>query len=283
MNYFNLVNEAIAYIEDRLDRNLSVGELAARHHISKFYFTRIFKALTKQNVKEYIDNRKMAEAARKLATTRSRIIDIALDLGYASHEAFTRKFKGKFGVTPAEFRKTRPQLPLGRRIEVVEREFKNLHQAMIVEFELQTFGPFPLWGRQIRFNPDCPKELERVTAFYDRFLTDCVYGKGIASLYHVTSNQPTTDETFDYFAGFRPEGVEATAGLEATTIPASEYAVFRYKNSLKGIHRIVAGDVWNAILLEGLNLNPVGIHFFELYERGYQETKQFKLYVPVLR
>ena len=92
MNYFRMINETIEFIEDNLNRNIAVDELAKCNYISKFYFTRIFKALTEKNIKEYIDGRKMSEAAKRLKMSSGRIIDVALDYGFESHETFTRKF-----------------------------------------------------------------------------------------------------------------------------------------------------------------------------------------------
>ncbi|TCL76440.1 AraC family transcriptional regulator [Hydrogenispora ethanolica] len=281
MNYFQMVNEAIALIEEERGRNLSVAEIAERYDISRFYFSRIFKALTKQNVKEYLDGRRMAAAVAQLAATRRRILDIALDCGYESHAVFTRKFKQCFGITPAQFRKSGGELPVCPRLAVVERQFKNLHRQLIVDFERQSLGPLRLVGQSIRFNPDREADLRRVKAFYGRFTAEYLIGKGIDSVYNVTGSEARPGDRFDYFAGFPPPAGAVPDGLVPLTLPASDYAVFRYKNSLEGIHRTVAGDVWTAVLLSGLTLNRIGIHFFELYQRGYERTKQFLLYVPV--
>jgi AraC family transcriptional regulator len=283
MNYFQMVNEAVDYIEENISRNIPIDELAARYQISKFYFTRIFKALTRMNVKEYIDGRRMAEAVRELETTHRRIIDIAFDTGFESHETLTRKFKNTFGMTPAQFRTAGGQLNLCKRVTVVERQFKNLHREMIVDFQIESPGPIKLVGKHICFNPDHVQDLENVNAYYRRFITRYVQGKGIDRLFHVTGGDAAPGEAIDYFTGFQPVIQEIPEGLVPLTLVASDYAVFRYKHNMQGIHRIVAGDVWQGILLSGLTLNPIGIHFFELYERTFQQTKQFLLYVPIKR
>lgn len=169
MNYFQMTGDTIAYIETHLDQNMTVDELACRHHISKFYFTRIFKAVTRKNVTEYIDGRKMAEAARKLKKPSVRILDVALEYGFESHEAFTRKFKNLYGITPGEYKQSSRELPTCERIEVVERQFKNLHRDLIVDFEIERPGTIPLIGKHIRFNPDDPAELPKVKTFFHQF------------------------------------------------------------------------------------------------------------------
>ncbi len=281
MNYFQMINETIEYIEVNLSRNILIDELAERYQISKFYFTRIFKALTGKNVKEYIDGRKMTEAAKRLKTTSSRIIDIALDYGFESHEAFTRRFKNLFGITPIQYKRSIPELYPFPRIEVMERQFKNLHREMIVDFQILNPGTIKLIGKHIWFNPDDKADLRNVTSFFNRFISDYISGNNVDQIYNVTGSEAVADESLDYFAGFQPKSDQIPDGLVGLTLEASDYAVFRYKNSLEGIHRLVAADVWKAIMLSGLTLNRIGIHFFELYERGYNQTKQFLLYVPI--
>ncbi len=285
MNYFQMIDETIEYIENNLGRSITVDELAQRNHISKFYFTRIFKALTRKNVKEYIDERKMAEAAKKLKKTSVRIIDVAFDYGFESHEAFTRKFKSFYGITPGEYKRSSIDIPFFRRIELVERQFKNLHREIIVDFQIQNPGNIKLIGKYIRFNPDYAEELPKVYAFFKQFITGYIAGNAIDRIYNVTGSGALPGEIIDYYAGFSPrlEQIHNPLYYDLTelALAASDYAVFRYKNNMEGIHRLVASDVWNAILLSGLTLNQIGIYFFELYERGYDQTKQFLLYVPI--
>ena len=69
---------------------------------------------------EYIKLRRLAKATEALLQKDTRILDIALDLGFSSHEHFTRAFKDTFGMTPEQYRSapqalnrmTKPQLLL---------------------------------------------------------------------------------------------------------------------------------------------------------------------------
>jgi AraC family transcriptional regulator len=72
--------------------------------LSQFYFQRLFKRLVKRPVNEYIKLRRLARASEALLDKNMRIIDVALDFGFSSHETFSRAFKDAYGITPAEFR-----------------------------------------------------------------------------------------------------------------------------------------------------------------------------------
>lgn len=59
---------------------------------------------------------RLDRAAWLLLTTRTTVLDIALETGWESHEVFTRAFRARFGTTPSALRKDRGQaLPLSLR------------------------------------------------------------------------------------------------------------------------------------------------------------------------
>ncbi|MCR2043999.1 AraC family transcriptional regulator [Anaerosalibacter massiliensis] len=72
--------------------------------LSQFYYQRLFSRLVKKPVNEYIKLRRLAKASEALLDKNKRILDIALDFGFSSHETLTRSFKNAFGMTPKEYR-----------------------------------------------------------------------------------------------------------------------------------------------------------------------------------
>lgn len=100
----DLVNRAIHHIEQNLQQVLTVEEVAASVHYSRFHFVRLFQGMTGETVYNYIRKRRLHEAARELVTTNKNILEIALDYQYQSHEAFSRSFKRSFGQCPRAYR-----------------------------------------------------------------------------------------------------------------------------------------------------------------------------------
>jgi AraC family transcriptional regulator len=74
--------------------------------VSRFHLAHAFGEATGLSVIEYRRARRLTEAAYALAAGASDILGVALDSGYASHEAFSRAFKAQFGKTPEEVRKS---------------------------------------------------------------------------------------------------------------------------------------------------------------------------------
>lgn len=120
MHAWEQIQQSIDFIEDHLNEEIDIESLAKIASLSPFYFQRLFRRLVKKPVAEYIKLRRMAKASEVLLQKDKLILDIALDLGFSSHEHFTRTFKDTFGMTPQEYRKnpktlnhmTKPELLL---------------------------------------------------------------------------------------------------------------------------------------------------------------------------
>ena len=55
--------------------------------------------------RDYLRHRKLAFALKEVRDSEKSILEIAVAYGFSSHEAFTRAFKGMYGVTPSDYRK----------------------------------------------------------------------------------------------------------------------------------------------------------------------------------
>lgn len=98
-----LVEQAAAYIENHLHRNLSVADCAAQVHLSPSYFSNLFKREKGVTLAQYIIGRRM-ERAKELVLEGMQIQDVATSLGYEDRPYFTELFKKYTGMTPTEFR-----------------------------------------------------------------------------------------------------------------------------------------------------------------------------------
>ncbi len=92
-------------LEERLEEEVPIEELAAAVHSSPYHFHRIFSGITGETVRGYARRLRLERAAHRLVTDgKNDILAVALDAGYDSHEAFSRAFKRHFGTTPSAFR-----------------------------------------------------------------------------------------------------------------------------------------------------------------------------------
>ncbi len=92
----------IDWIEDNLRNEFSLDELSTYMGYSPYYCSFKFHQITGISIRRYILLRRLYLSTEDLANNR-KIIDIAFDYDYSSHEAYGRAFKTVFGLNPREF------------------------------------------------------------------------------------------------------------------------------------------------------------------------------------
>lgn len=104
-DYILRINQAINYIYQHRDQNLTVEEIAAHCRFSKYYFNRVFKSVAGDSIYAFIKRIKLEYAAHQLRINkRKSITDVALEIGY-SPSNFASVFKACYGISASEFRK----------------------------------------------------------------------------------------------------------------------------------------------------------------------------------
>lgn len=99
-----IVDEIDECIKSHKDEELTLSHLAGEMGYSEFHVSRKFKEISGMQFREYLRYRRLAFALKQIRDTDRGILDIALDYGFSTHEAFTRAFKDAYGITPSEYR-----------------------------------------------------------------------------------------------------------------------------------------------------------------------------------
>lgn len=113
------IENMVDWIENNIDKNPTLDEMSRHVGYSPFYCSAKFHEYVGVSFKDYIRNRKLSLAALSLKNTNKRIIDIAFEYGFSSHEAFTRAFVKAYGYTPFKYRKCSPDILLYDKIKLV--------------------------------------------------------------------------------------------------------------------------------------------------------------------
>lgn len=93
-------------LADALDDHDARGEdLAKRLYLSRYHLDRIVSSVAGEPPSRFRRRVLLERAAYRLITTRQNILDVAVEAGYGSHEAFTRAFTRAYGATPAGWRR----------------------------------------------------------------------------------------------------------------------------------------------------------------------------------
>lgn len=115
------VTRLTEYVEDNLDRTISLEELAALVNVSRFHFSRLFKRCVGITAISFVEQCRIRRAQSLITETDLPLAEIALTVGFADQSHFTRRFHRHVGCTPAVFAREqgrrrsslRPMMPSG--------------------------------------------------------------------------------------------------------------------------------------------------------------------------
>ena len=120
------VDEIDKCIKNYNDEALTLSFLSRSLGYSEFYTTRKFKEISGMQFRDYLGLRKLAFALKEVRDSDKSFLDIALDYGFSSNEAFTRAFKRTYGMTPSEYRKKPKPVVLRTKINPFDRYLLGL-------------------------------------------------------------------------------------------------------------------------------------------------------------
>ena len=273
----NPVERAIWAVESGLERDLDLEGLAAIAGVSPYHLTRAFGATTGLTLMRYVRERRLTEAARRLAGGAPDILAVALAAGYGSHEAFTRAFRDHFGLTPEAARER-----AGAGLDLTEPLLMQPDIRIVLEAPRVVDGaPLDLVGLDRRYtaagSAAIPAQWQAFGSWIGR-----IPGQSGHVAYGVIHDGDDEGST-GYLPGVAVAGTGAPPdGLVRMRLPARRYAVFRHAGHVSEIRR-----VWQAIWSEGLpaaGLSPAQAPEFERYDERFDPATGhggFEIWIPL--
>jgi len=239
------IGKALWYVESHFAGEISLDQVAAAGGVSRYYLSRAFAEATGFPVMQYVRARRLSEAARALAAGAPDILSVALATGYGSHEAFTRAFRDRFGVTPEAVRAERNVATLSL-VEPIKMD-----ESMLTTLEPPRFEngkTLLIAGLSERYDCDSSKA---IPAQWQRFMPYIgnIPGQIGRMAYGVCCNSDE-EGNFDYICGVEvADFSELPPELARLRIPARRYAVFTHRDHISTIRRTV-NTIWNKWLPE---------------------------------
>lgn len=257
------VGKALWFIETRLGGELTLADIARCAGVSRYVLLRAFGAATGQSVMRYVRARRLSEAARRLVAGASDILTVALDVGYGSHEAFTRAFRDQFGLTPDTVRAQRrlDNVSLMEPIRMDELLLIELEQPRIENGRAMLIAGL---GERYRFETTqgIPRQWERFGPYIGN-----IPGQVGRTAYGVCCNADGAGN-FEYIAGVEVSSFDdLPSEFSRVRIPAQRYVVFSHREHISRMHATVY-TIWNKWL-------PTSGHThadapdFELYDERF--------------
>lgn len=87
------------------DHDTTSADLASRVHLSRFHLDRVVARVAGEPPARFRRRILLERAAYRLLTTQRSVLEVAVEAGYSSHEAFTRAFARAYGTSPTQWRR----------------------------------------------------------------------------------------------------------------------------------------------------------------------------------
>jgi AraC-like DNA-binding protein len=105
MKSFYILNDAIQYVEHHLKEQITPEDIASACNYSVSNLKYLFNKVFQYGIMDYVNRRKITEAAGELLQTKETVCSVAFLYGYKSQEVFTRAFTKIWGETPCVYRR----------------------------------------------------------------------------------------------------------------------------------------------------------------------------------
>lgn len=263
-----------------------------------FYYQRLFSRLVKKPVREYIKLRRLAKSVEALEDKNNRILDIALDYGFGSHESFTRAFKEAYGMTTEQYRDNpvalnrfiKPDLILGYTL--IDEGVPLISDGIVLEINRRVLHePISFIG-VLGYVPteeqmpvgeatgiDMPGEIWNRFHRIKDYIRRVPNGRELGVAY----KGDAPDGYFTYFTGAEAEPGETDERFQTWQLPAREYIVCGFE--AENFKKLTTDALCKAIKYCSLWLEKHGLAMDmfapELYYGSTPETTYMECLMPV--
>lgn len=286
MQRLSPLERAIEYIEEHLNENIGLSDVARETGYSYYHMTRLFSSVLGESVGRYINRRRLYIASQKLIHTDQKVINIAFDEGFESAEAFSRAFKAAFGSSPMVYRKAGLDLVVSAKRELAPKDVGHIANNISRSPEIVFQGEIKLAG--IRGTTTLSdNQLPDLWAQFRQLQKDVISGQCVG--YGVCETQQATytkdgDVSFSVLVGCPVSCYKyLPPPLVEKTLPAGKYAVFTHCGTFANLiqtYQYIFGT-WLSQTKEKLDNRED----FEVYEREVASfddpDNEVKIFIPI--
>ncbi len=293
MDQLQQIQRAIDYIEDHLQQDLDIDAIAKVAAFSRWHFQIVFNATVGDTVKEYIRKRRLTIALIEIGTTEKRMIEIAMNAGYESQEAFTRAFKTMFGKTPGESRKEGiKSIMILNKPKITMEYLDHLYKGVNMEPVFKELGEIKVIGLTAKFISVMSPEKNNMVVIpalwgkYAKRATEIKSRKSWVDM-GVCICQPENershpDECLYMAATEVTDTTDVPEGMTSMIIPAGKYAMFTHKGAVSKIGLTVSYIYGSWLPKSGQKLREAAD--LEMYDSRFNpDSDEFELslYIPI--
>jgi len=277
LDYLKRLNVVTEYIDNNLDKDLSVSKLAEISNFSQFHFHRIFKGLLGEPIGQYILRTRVEAAAHLVRYTNLDISNIALNVGYENPSSLNKIFKQYYNISPTEYRKNKKFFIVR---PIIQHSNIKLQQPKIVEIPDKQVIYIRITGEY--GNENFQKTWNELWNFVK---TNKLPTKGIER-FGISYDDPKTtkSENCRYDACLTVDkDIEPKGKVGVKTIKGGKFAVFKYQGNYKNL-----GEVYDLIFSDWFANSNHELRNIAIIEKKLNNPLQTKpdklkteIYIPI--
>ncbi|MFA6675887.1 MAG: AraC family transcriptional regulator [Bacilli bacterium] len=277
MNILECYRRGIDYIENHLEDDFSIRDVANYAYLSLSYFQRIFAILSNTNVSDYIRSRRLSLAGQELIKNpHVKVIDLAFKYGYKTPESFSRAFYAFHHCLPSQVKSNHYSLFYYPRLEIVV----TIKGGTMMDYQISEMKAFKIVVKV----DDVPAEKGNVVCpkLWSEYWRK-KYQEQVIPEVAVCFSMENNKDVFRYGIGGFIENVKTIPqGFETIAIPGQTYAKFKAEGAMPDAIQ----NLWKLIISEWLpnsNYEIVEAPDFEIYDVGDNQSPSYKseVWIPV--
>ncbi|BDI29497.1 AraC family transcriptional regulator [Capsulimonas corticalis] len=291
MQWLDRMMDALEYLEAHLDDECDVGEAARAACSSTFHFQRMFHMLTGVTVAEYVRKRRLSLAAQELASSRVKVIDVAMKYGYDTPEAFCKAFRRAHGLTPSDARRS------GARLKVFPRmSFQiSLKGDQDMDYRMVEKPGFQVMGKAQRVSTRDGENMKAIPEFWSRTmqegdvkrLAELTSAGGVVgdAILGVCTEFQYDQQEFTYLIAVEAGAAPPPDGCVVKEIPAATWAVFESVGAMPDAIQKVWGRIFSEFFPSTGFEHAEGGPELEVYPPGDVSSDDYRceVWVPVVK
>lgn len=286
------IQNTIDYIEEHLNTELTLEDLARGASYSAYHFHRLFQVAAGVPVMTYIKNRRLDRAAQELLQSDRKIVDIALDSGFGTHETFTRAFKRYFHRTPGAYRRAGHHTHFYPRLHILDSTIATIGGIQMKPSIIQK-PEMKVLGYIVRTSSNDDRGMQEIPAFWERYLKEGLRNN-IPNKLHpnielgVCVDFDPESGDYGYLIGFEVAEEQELTNTELAyrTVPASTYAVFTTQPAPREQFTEMIQGTWEEIFrnwFPASGYEHAGTSDLEWYDDKSNDPAhmQMDIYIPI--
>lgn len=295
MNWFELLQQAIDYMEDHLLDDINYEDVAKSVQMSSYNFHRTFSLMAGMTANVYLRNRRLSLAGQELQITDHKIIDLCYKYGYETPESFAKAFTRFHGVSPKSAKLSGTPLILFNPLLIK----LSLEGGKAMDYRIETTAKQRFMASVRPFKNDTINDENNQEIA--NFWSDLQANQGLAPLenlrphgkkdfYGLCSPTVATETTFDYGIGVLlddetlpfNEAQLLKAGFQLWEVAPTTYVVL----NCYGDNGDCIGEMWEKFLKEfspQTGYTQTDETDYELYFEKSEPGLFCELWIPVTK